>query len=207
VRADKVRNQEAVLAAAGRLFDQAGDPDEVSMDAIAAAAGVGKGTIFRGYGDRRGLIRALYDERVTRELAVPPEDPGATPAEAAWELLSRVWTFKQRHRALASALEREGHGSPYRTAGYDRLHAALIDLVGRARGPENAAFLAHALLAAVRSDLVEHLRQDEAVDPLAGLHALVHHVLASPAVPPPGPVDQRNDSSAASRAAGASSER
>ncbi|MFI5845039.1 TetR/AcrR family transcriptional regulator [Catenuloplanes sp. NPDC051500] len=177
MRADKVRNQEAVLAAAGRLFDQAGDPDEVSMDAIAAAAGVGKGTIFRGYGDRRGLIRALYDARVARELVL--DGSGGTPAEAALDLLDRVWTFKERNRALASALEREGHGSPYQSAGYDRLHAVLTDLAGRARGPENAAFLAHVLLGAVRSDLVEHLRQDDSVDPRAGLRDLVRHVFGT----------------------------
>ncbi|GAB7039110.1 MULTISPECIES: TetR/AcrR family transcriptional regulator [Catenuloplanes] len=173
MRADKARNREAVLAAVGRLLDEATDPDEVSMDAVAAAAGVGKGTIFRGFGDRATLIRTLYDERVARELTVPPD--GDSPADTALALLTRVWTFKQRHRGLTLALERDGQGSPYRTAGYERLHAALTDLLSRARGPANARFLAHALLAAVRSDLVEHLRQEPGTDPLAGLRDLVHH--------------------------------
>ncbi|MDR7277102.1 TetR/AcrR family transcriptional regulator [Catenuloplanes atrovinosus] len=172
MRADKARNREAVLAAAEQLFARATDPDEVSMDAVAAAAGVGKGTIFRGFGDRRGLIQALYDEQVARELA-------ADPAESAAELLTRVWTFKHRHRGLTLALEREGHGSPYANAAYARLHAELTAHVTRARGPADAPFLAHALLAAVRSDLVEHLRTHPDVDPIAGLHALTHHILGT----------------------------
>lgn len=172
MRADKARNREAVLAAVGRLLDEADDPDEVSMDAVAAAAGVGKGTIFRGFGDRRTLIRTLYDERVAAELTLPVD--AATPADAALALLTRVWTFKERHRGLTLALERDGHGSPYRTDGYDRLHGMLTGLLTEARGPANAGFLAHALLAAVRSDLVEHLRREPDIDPLAGLRDLVH---------------------------------
>lgn len=37
------------------------------MDAIAARAGVGKGTLYRGFGDKGGLAVALLDER-EREL-------------------------------------------------------------------------------------------------------------------------------------------
>lgn len=98
VRADKMRNRDAVLAAAGRLFDEAGDPDEVSMDSVAAAAGVGKGTIFRGFGDRLHLIRALYHERFAAEFGAEPTGTGGTPAEQAVDLLTRTWSFKQRPR-------------------------------------------------------------------------------------------------------------
>lgn len=176
MRADKARNREAVLAAVGRLLDEADDPDQVSMDAVAAAAGVGKGTIFRGFGDRRGLIRELYDERVTRDLTAPLSAT-ATPADAAAELLTRIWTFKQQHRGLTLALEREGQGSPYQNGSYDRLHAQLAGLITDARGAADAGFLAHALLAAVRSDLVEHLRGQPDEDAIAGLHELVRRVL------------------------------
>ncbi|WP_430782429.1 TetR/AcrR family transcriptional regulator [Actinoplanes sp. G11-F43] len=177
MRADKARNREAVLAAAGRLFDTAAEPDEVSMDAVAAEAGVGKGTIFRGFGDRRALLTALYQQRLTAEFGSRPPAPGATGAAGAAELLLRTWRFKERHRVLALALEREGSGSPYQNEAYDRLHTGLTALITRARGPENADFLAHALLAAVRSDLVEHLRERPDTDPEAGLRALVSAIL------------------------------
>jgi AcrR family transcriptional regulator len=80
-RADAARNRARILEAAKRLFEQDG-PDAVSMDAIAAAAGVGKGTLFRRFGDRSGLAHALLDEH-ERELqesmirGEPPLGPGA----------------------------------------------------------------------------------------------------------------------------------
>ena len=64
-RADARRNRLAVLCAAERLFAAHG-VGNVSMEAVAAAAGVGKGTLFRRFGDRAGLARALLDESERR---------------------------------------------------------------------------------------------------------------------------------------------
>jgi len=175
VRSDKARNRESVLAAAQELFERAGDPEEVSMDAIAAAAGVGKGTLFRGFGDRAGLIRALHERQWSAEFAAEPG--GGGPAEQVLDLLLRVWRFKQRHRVLSLALDRAGYGSPYRNESYDRLHAALAARVAAAGAGPQSEFLAHALIAAVRSDLVEHLHGRPAIDAEAGLRDLVARVL------------------------------
>jgi len=62
-----------VLEAAERLFAEQGVKN-VSLDAIAAAAGVGKGTVFRRFGDRAGLAVALLDEREV-ELRLVRERP------------------------------------------------------------------------------------------------------------------------------------
>src|ERR671931_1733787 len=84
-RADAQRNREKVLCAAERLFASHG-VDNVSMDAIAAEAGVGKGTLFRRFGDRAGLAQALLEEH-TVELqeglirGPAPLGPGAPPQE------------------------------------------------------------------------------------------------------------------------------
>src|SRR5215208_8105428 len=64
-RADAQRNRQRVLSAAKELFRRHG-VENVSMDAIAGAAGVGKGTLFRRFGDRAGLARALIEERDRR---------------------------------------------------------------------------------------------------------------------------------------------
>src|SRR5688500_17713991 len=85
LRADAARNRDKVLAAAGRLFREHG-PDCVSMDAVAAEAGVGKGTLFRGFGDRAGLVLALLTEQERRlqedVIRGPaPLGPGAPPVE------------------------------------------------------------------------------------------------------------------------------
>jgi AcrR family transcriptional regulator len=187
VRADALRNRESVLAAAGRLFDAAADPDQVSMDDIATAAGVGKGTLFRRFGDRIGLIRALYEQRGLRlqdALAVSPTRPAA---EQAVELLRAMLHFKLDNRVLTLALESAGGGSPYRNEAYDHWHALLAGLVAEVRGPQAADYLAHALLAAVRSDLVEHLRDWPEARWHAGLNALVGSVLGHDGQSPEGP--------------------
>lgn len=175
MRADAVRNRQAVLRAAGRLFDAAGDADQVSMDDIAAAAGVGKGTLFRRFGDRASLIRALYEERAEALHTALARDRERT--DDVTHLMSTVLRFKIENRALSRALESIGDGSPYANAGYDRWHATLVELVTEVRGPDDADFLAHALLAAVRSDLVHHLGDWPEERLQGGLAALVVSVL------------------------------
>ncbi|MEU7973049.1 hypothetical protein AB0B48_13485 [Micromonospora sp. NPDC049089] len=85
--------------------------------------------------------------------------------------------FKLDNRVLTLALESAGGGSPYRNEAYDHWHALLAVLVAEARGPQSADYLAHALLAAVRSDLVEHLRDWPEARWHAGLDALVGSLL------------------------------
>src|SRR6266545_1056740 len=73
--------------ATARLFAEHG-VEAVTMDDVATAAGVGKGTLYRRFGDRSGLAVALLDER-ERELqervlrGPPPLGPGVAPAERA----------------------------------------------------------------------------------------------------------------------------
>ncbi|MCF8571434.1 TetR/AcrR family transcriptional regulator [Gordonia sp. HY002] len=59
-RADAARNRRLLLAAAKSLIDHHG-ASAVTMDAVARAAGVGKGTVFRRFGNRTGLMHALLD--------------------------------------------------------------------------------------------------------------------------------------------------
>ena len=82
-RADAARNRNRILEAARALFAERG-PARTSIEDIAIAAGVGKGTVFRRFGDRAGLALALLDQR-ERELqdaflrGAPPLGPGAPP--------------------------------------------------------------------------------------------------------------------------------
>ncbi|WP_162290761.1 TetR/AcrR family transcriptional regulator [Streptomyces luteocolor] len=133
------------------------------MDDIAAAAGVGKGTLFRRFGDRVGLVKALVEQR-TEQLRAdvvsgpPPLGPGAPADTRALALLDALLRLKLDTRPLMLALESAGSGSPYQNETYALWHAELTALLTEARGERNAEFLAHALLASVRSDLIEHLR-------------------------------------------------
>ena len=63
-RSDAARNREALLRAAQELIDECGN-DGVTMDAVAARAGVGKGTVFRRFESREGLMAALLNRSET----------------------------------------------------------------------------------------------------------------------------------------------
>ncbi|MGY3333974.1 AcrR family transcriptional regulator [Streptomyces filamentosus] len=161
-RKDAVRNREAVLAAADALFARRESPEDVTMADVAAAAGVGKGTLFRAFGDRAGLLRALYEARLEPvgraiESGPPPLGPATPPEERVPALLDAVLCFKLDHRRLALALEEGGSGSPYGEEHYARWHGLLGGVLDRIPGLPDGDFTAHALLAATRADLVEHL--------------------------------------------------
>ncbi|WP_328430678.1 TetR/AcrR family transcriptional regulator [Streptomyces sp. NBC_00443] len=167
-RKDAARNRAAAFAAADTLFAECRSPDEVTMADIAAAAGVGKGTLFRAFGDRTGLIHALVTARleplrVAVEEGPPPLGPSTPPLQRVPALLDAVLCFKLDNRHLALALETSGSDSPYGTDHYERWHALLRDLLDRVPGLSGSDFTAHALLAATRADLVEYLAGSKAV--------------------------------------------
>jgi AcrR family transcriptional regulator len=84
-RSDAARNREALLCAARRMIGEDG-VEAVTMDALAEAAGVGKGTVFRRFESRAGLMAALVNEfEMDWQAAVltgpPPVGPGALPLD------------------------------------------------------------------------------------------------------------------------------
>ncbi|MFJ9018846.1 TetR/AcrR family transcriptional regulator [Streptomyces sp. NPDC102259] len=169
-RKDAARNREAVLAAADDLFARCESPEAVTMADIAAAAGVGKATLFRGFGDRTGLIQALYAARLEPvraavEAGPAPLGPATPPSLRAPALLDALLCFKLDNRHLALALEEAGSGSPYGAGHYEWWHSTLRAALERIPGfgPSDGDFAAHALLAAVRADLVDHLVDERRV--------------------------------------------
>lgn len=64
LRADAERNRRRILAAAAELFAARGL--RVSLDDIAAHAGVGVGTVYRRFADKEELIDTLFAERIQR---------------------------------------------------------------------------------------------------------------------------------------------
>ena len=84
-RRDAARNRELLLEAAQRLVEHCG-VDGVTMDAVASEAGVGKGTVFRRFGSRAGLMTALLDHSEARWQGQvisgpPPLGPDAPPMD------------------------------------------------------------------------------------------------------------------------------
>ncbi|MEU4315756.1 helix-turn-helix domain-containing protein [Nocardia sp. NPDC024068] len=84
-RADAARNRRVILDVTAALLAEHG-PEAVTMDRVAAAAGVGKGTIFHRFGNRAGLLHELVAESAADLMAAvtdgpPPLGPGAAAAD------------------------------------------------------------------------------------------------------------------------------
>ncbi|WIE54755.1 TetR/AcrR family transcriptional regulator [Curtobacterium sp. MCBD17_003] len=158
LRSDARRNEKIVLDAARLLFEQADSPSDVSMDRIAASAGVGKGTLFRRFGDRDGLIRALLAERtvpllVAIETGPPPLGPDTPPAQRLSAIIEAIVDAKIDSVTLSLAHE-SGTTSPYAVAGYGAVHEAVASSLRQLRIEGDAGIAAHLLLAATRADLI-----------------------------------------------------
>jgi AcrR family transcriptional regulator len=62
LRRDAERNRQRILEAASELFAQRGL--DVTLDQVAARAGVGVGTVYRRFPDKEELIDALFEDRI-----------------------------------------------------------------------------------------------------------------------------------------------
>jgi AcrR family transcriptional regulator len=157
-RADAARNRIAVLEAAAGLFAEQG-VEAVSMDQVAAAAGVGKGTLFRRFGDKAGLAAALLDarERVLQEAVLhgpPPLGPGAPAEERLAAFLDAYFDYLLEHLTLVRMSETATTGARYRIGAYRFWHRHTAILLDTAPDPDQTA---HALLAALAADHVAAL--------------------------------------------------
>ncbi|MGW1994263.1 TetR/AcrR family transcriptional regulator [Embleya sp. NPDC001921] len=161
-RADAARNRAAVLEAAARLFAEQGVA-AVSMDQVAAAAGVGKGTLFRRFGDKSGLAGALLDarERILQEAILhgpPPLGPGAPAHERLTAFLDTYVDYLLEHLDLIRMSETATPGARYRIGAYRFWHRHITILLP----PETADpdHTAHALLAPLAAEHVTALLPD-----------------------------------------------
>jgi AcrR family transcriptional regulator len=111
-RADAARNREAILAAALRLVRTRG-VGCVTMDTVAAEAGVGKGTLFRRFESREGLMAAVLNESETAWQASvisgpPPLGPGAPPLDRLLAFGHSRLRANLTHAELIAAAGRPG---------------------------------------------------------------------------------------------------
>ncbi|GAA0227120.1 hypothetical protein GCM10010492_26730 [Saccharothrix mutabilis subsp. mutabilis] len=178
-RADAARNRARILAAAADLVAARG-VEGLGMAEVAAASGVGVGTLYRRFGDQSGLLHALIDqsERAFQESFLsgpPPLGPGAPAAERVRAFLHALVDRTLAQLDLLLVAETAGPFARFGGA-YDAYHRHLGVLIGQAWPAADAAFLADALLAPLAANLITH-RHHDATRLKAGLDALL---------PPPG---------------------
>jgi AcrR family transcriptional regulator len=119
-RADALRNQQALLAAAAAVFVASGV--DAPIREIAARAGVGIGTIYRHFPTRADLVVAVYRHQVEAcAEAGPALLAGAgSPLAALRQWVDLFVDFLVTKHGLANALQSD-------SSGFDALHTYFLD--------------------------------------------------------------------------------
>lgn len=119
-RSDARRNEETLLAAAAAAF--VGSGVDVPVRDIAAAAGVGVGTIYRHFPTRADLIVAVYRHQVEACARAGPSllSDNSSPYAALADWIDLFVDFLITKRGLARALQSD-------SAAFETLHAYFLD--------------------------------------------------------------------------------
>ncbi len=162
-RADAARNRRRILSATEALVARDGAAC-VSMDRIAVAAGVGKGTLFRRFGDRAGLLRSLLNDRESAfqdELirGAPPLGPGA-PARERIVAFGPAYLLQLEDFAdLITEIERSlGTSSQLASPVYQLYRTHLVVLLREVGPSVDPDLHADMLLAPLAAGVVGHQR-------------------------------------------------
>jgi AcrR family transcriptional regulator len=108
LRRDAQRNRERILVAAAEVFAAQGL--SATMDDVATAAGIGVGTVYRRFPEKRLLIDALFETRIDRIAALARQgldDPDAWRGMV--DFMERSLAVEAADRGLAELL-RSGVG-------------------------------------------------------------------------------------------------
>jgi AcrR family transcriptional regulator len=132
LRRDAERNRRLILDAAREAFAE--DGLHVTLDAIAARAGVGVGTVYRRFADKESLIDALFEDRIADVVAVAEE---ALRHEDPWAGLV-LWlegfiAMQAADRGLKELLLSSGHGQERVAGARERLVPLVTRVVERAQ--------------------------------------------------------------------------
>jgi AcrR family transcriptional regulator len=132
LRRDAERNRRRILEAAAEAFAERGLT--ITMDDIAAQAGVGVGTVYRRFPQKDLLIEALFEERVGELVALAEE---ALRAEDPWHglvgFLERAQALQASDRGLKELVLSTAHGRDRVACVRERLGPLAEKLVVRAQ--------------------------------------------------------------------------
>jgi AcrR family transcriptional regulator len=196
-RADAAANRQQVLVAARHLFEQRG-VEQVTMDEIARAAGVGKGTLYRRYPDKAALVLELMDacfvnfERETLE-ELETSSASISAIDQLHAFLDRLIGWTEEHTPWLGVIADQSNSS-HRGSGrcgpiYRWLHGVVDYLLRQAASSgevriDDTVYVADVILSAVDVDLYVFQRRERQYSPeqiRAGLHQLVEGLRSPPA--------------------------
>ncbi|WP_433241788.1 TetR/AcrR family transcriptional regulator [Streptosporangium sp. CA-135522] len=180
-RADAARNRARILEAAGQLFAAKGAPN-VTMDDIAKAAGVGRGTLYRRYPDRAAIATAMLDEheKALQEKLIggeAPLGPGAPPAERLAAFYGAMVELLEAHAHLVLGAETGQSRFTTGAYGFWRLHVRSL-LVSAGMADPDA--LVEVALAPLAPEVYTHQRGERNLSPeriATALAELAHRLL------------------------------
>ncbi len=131
-RADSLRNRQRVLEAARAVF--AADGPSGSLEAVARAAGVGIGTLYRHFPTRQALFEAVYRREVEQLVELAGHlGMDVPPLEALRQWMHENVKFVATKKGMSAALAIAVHaGSDLTAYSMDRLGRALETLLRRA---------------------------------------------------------------------------
>ena len=132
LRADAERNRQKILDAAADEFAERGLA--VTMDRIAARAGVGVGTVYRRFPEKLDLLEALFEDRLTGLLAYADE---ALESDEPWPALigfiERGSEFHAENRGLRQLILGSAHGAEFAARAKAQIRPKVAELVRRAQ--------------------------------------------------------------------------
>ncbi len=160
LRADAARNRRRLLEVAAELATERGAAN-VTMEAVACAAQVGKGTVFRRFGDRAGLMLALLDHHEQQLQAAflsgpPPLGPDAPAVERLRAFGPAVIRHEQAHRDLYLAANAD-LSRHYTSPAYHLRVGHVALLLRQLEVDVDTALMAHTLLGCLQITMVDHL--------------------------------------------------
>lgn len=131
LRRDAERNRQRVLAAAREMFAERGIG--VTLDDIAAHAGVGVGTVYRRFADRNALVDALFEERIDEMTAAAAHALTLDPWAGLEHFLRSHLDMQMRDRSFAIVFMSDQHGRGALENAKGRIKPLVGEVVGRAQ--------------------------------------------------------------------------
>ena len=175
--------RQQILQAAAVVFGRNGY-DAATTSAICKEAGIGSGTLFHYFGDKRSLMMALFGDDITETSEYLGALDRTDPNRALWQVIERMTADLSSPLVtglMAAAMQlalRDDEFAALAEAGDHATRVALADLIsaGRSRGvfrdsldPSRAARWIHAIV-----DACYLMTDGEGFDPASDRAELVH---------------------------------